>query len=202
MIRILILCVAVLTATTARAQDDAASLHGAIAKQLSSATALQAEVITAQAGGTVIISAKRSNKYVIDAPSRSIICNGKDVWNLDKVKRTVVVSNYKAGGLSIEKLFMDVIAQYKPVALKTVNNSTLGAMYSLQLEPGGAPLFGVKAITLGIDKKTKAIRSISVQSDQGKQEWTVRSLKTNMQLSDAVFTYTARKGVEEIDMRD
>lgn len=184
--------------------QDATTVHQQIAKQLASASTLKLDVVASSGmAGKVSISAKRGNKFILDMPDRTIICDGKNVWNYTKEKKSVVISAFNAasGGISVEKIMLDVIAKYKATSL-TNQGKGKNALWMLNLQPNGETLYGIRSITLGLDDSKKIIRRISISSDQGSQEWTVKSLQINPKLSDAAFSYSAPKGVEVIDMRE
>ncbi|MFN8368017.1 MAG: outer-membrane lipoprotein carrier protein LolA [Candidatus Kapaibacterium sp.] len=182
------------------AQDDAATLHKKISDQLSSAQTVKVEAtISSPAKANVIITAKRTNKFVLQLPDRTIYCNGKDVWNYSAKAKSVTVSGFnpKSSSLSVEKLLLDIISRYSPKSVQTVGKS-----YQLLLEPSGTPIFGVKSITLTIDKKSTSITAIAIVGEQGKQSWKIKTLRLNVPVTDNTFTYKPTKGVELIDMRE
>jgi outer membrane lipoprotein-sorting protein len=189
----------------AAGQEDAASLHKQLADKFSSAQSLR---IVAQSQGVSVepirILAKRGEKFRITLGDREVICDGTTVWNYTASRKNVVVTRLKsrANSLSLEKLFLDILSKYRPESLKNENNSSGGSRYVLKLVPDSLTMYGVKAITIGIQKKGRAISSLEIESDQGAQQWTIRSIETNVDLSDSVFRFKASKDIEVIDMRD
>jgi len=182
------------------AQDDAASLHKKISDQLTSAQTVKVEaIVSVPMPAKVTITAKRTNKFILQLPDRTIYCNGKEVWNYATKSKSVTLSafNPKSSSLSVEKLLLDIISRYSP---KSLTNS--GTSYQLLLEPIGPPIFGVKSINLTINKKSLAISTLSIVGDQGKQTWKIQSMQLNVAVSDNTFAYKPIKGVELIDMRE
>ncbi len=186
------------------AQEDAATLHKRLADQLSSTQSVKlVATSSAMKNERISIRAKRSDKFVIELHDRIIICDGKTVWNYTPSRKSVVVSKYnsKNSSLSVEKILLECIGRYKPVSLSNEISTKGGTNYLLRLEASGAELFGVHAIVLSISKKSLTISKIEIESDQGKQDWAISSLKTNVPMNDSEFSFTSPKGVEVIDLR-
>jgi outer membrane lipoprotein-sorting protein len=190
---------------TSLAQETSESLYTTLTNQLSKAQSLRCEATSEDNSALKLrIISKRGNSFVIDMGERTVICNGKDLWNINKKEKSVTVSTFKsqANSLSLEKVFFDVIGKYKPTSLTSANNSTNGSSYQLRLEPPkGEKIMDVSSITLNISKKTKAIQRVSIALGQATQNWLIRSLVFNPPLTAKVFTYTPPKGVEIVDMR-
>ncbi len=191
--------------TALHAQEDAQSLHKRLVEQFSTAQSIRlVATSSAMNNAKVTIRAKRKDKYILELSDRRIYCDGKTIWNYTPSKKSVVISSYNSQGasLSIEKLLLELISAYKPTQLKNQNSSDNGSSYQLLLEPQGATRYGVKSMTLGIDKKSLALTSIIVHNDQGNQEWSISSLQRNVDLKDSLFSFKPGKGIEVIDLRN
>lgn len=200
-----ILILAVSSVQTSFSQETAETLYKKTADQLSKAQSLRCEATSEDNSALKLrIISKRGNSFVIDMGERTVICNGKDLWNINKKEKSVTVSAFKnqANSLSLEKVFFDVIGKYKPTSLTSVNNSAMGSSFQLRLEPPkGEKIMDVNAIVLTISKKNNDIQRVSITLGQGTQNWLIRSLVFNPTLGAKVFNYTPPKGVEVIDMR-
>lgn len=144
-------------------------------------------------------------KYKVSFGGQEIFCNGTTVWNYDKAANEVTISKLDAssGMITPQKLFTDFYNKDFRFILngeKTVNGKTIQEIEMTPIDKSKP----FHKVYLQIDKAAKTIYSTKVLENAGNRySYTVTSMKTNVALTDAQFTFDKSKypGVEEVDLR-
>ncbi|HQU57102.1 MAG: outer membrane lipoprotein carrier protein LolA [Chitinophagaceae bacterium] len=147
----------------------------------------------------------KGTKYQVNFSGQQIFCDGKTVWNYDKSVNEVTVSNLDAaaGTITPQKLFTnfyDKDFRYILNGEKTVGSKRIQEIELTPLDKS-KPFFKVY---LQINKPAKVIYSTKVLEKAGNRYvYTVTSMKTNANISDALFVFNKNKypGVEVVDLR-
>ncbi len=153
------------------------------------------------------IQVKR-NKFKLEIPGNTIVCDGKTVWTHNKDAQEISIKNFEANaeeGLNPTTIFTmyETGYKYKYDKEEKINGVTY---HVISLYPAIKPekkKFHV--IKLFIDKTKKQVHQIKMMmKDQGTQTYTVKSLKPNEVLADAVFVFDLKgfKPEQIVDERD
>lgn len=144
-------------------------------------------------------------KYRVALDGQDIICDGKTIWTYDKSANEVQVSalDNSSGNITPQKLFTNF---YDKDFLYIMNDEVKAGNKTLQvveLTPidKSKPFFKV---VVEVDKSAKSIQSTKVFEKNGNRyTYAISSMTTNSDISDANFSFDAKKfpGVEVIDLR-
>lgn len=152
--------------------------------------------------GTVTM---KGNKYKVVMDGMVIISDGKTIWNYDKASNEVTISNVDASGnaMTPQKLltnFYDEDFFYKYNGEKKEGTKTL---QEIELTPTDKTRPFHKVYLL-VDKTGKSLYSAKfLEKSGGRYSYTITSLKPNVTVTDADFTFDKSKypGVEVVDLR-
>jgi len=152
--------------------------------------------------GTVTM---KGNKYKVVMDGMVIISDGKTIWNYDKASNEVTISNVDASGnaMTPQKLltnFYDEDFFYKYNGEKKEGTKTL---QEIELTPTDKTRSFHKVYLL-VDKTGKSLYSAKfLEKSGGRYSYTITSLKPNVTVTDADFTFDKSKypGVEVVDLR-
>ncbi len=151
------------------------------------------------------IKAKKGNKYVLDLSNRTIISNGKTLWNYSKRNNNVVISKFDENStdFSIEQFFFSYLLAYTPIELKNESKSKGEYLHILRIEPETKEkmLFGINYIDIKYDAKSYDIVALDIAEGNNIQFWRLQDFKINPNLSDSIFEFKPPKDAEVIDMR-
>ncbi|MDP4261875.1 MAG: outer membrane lipoprotein carrier protein LolA [Bacteroidota bacterium] len=147
----------------------------------------------------------KGTKYKVVFGGQEIYCDGKTVWNYDKNAKEVTINAVDGSGKGITPQilftnFYDKDFLYKLNGEKMVGNKTI---QEIEMTPTDKSK-NFHTVYLMVDKAAKTIYSTKVLENTGNRyTYTVSSMKTNGEMTDATFTFDKSKhpGVEEVDMR-
>ncbi len=147
----------------------------------------------------------KGTKYRVSFNGQEIFCDGKTVWNYDKVANEVTISKVESGSGTItpqklftnfyDKDFLYILTGEKKVAGKTIQE--------IEMTPTDKSKPFHK-VYVQVDKAAKTIYSTKVLENAGNRyTYTVSTMKTNKTIADAAFIFNKSKypGVEEVDLR-
>jgi outer membrane lipoprotein carrier protein len=147
----------------------------------------------------------KGTKYKVTFGGQEIYSDGKTVWNYDKSAKEVTINNVdaSANGITPQKLFTNfydkdflyMLNGEKKVGAKTIQE--------IEMTPTDKSK-NFHKVYLQVDKNAKTIYSTKVLENGGNRyTYTVTSMKTNGDMSDAMFAFDKKKypGVEEVDLR-
>jgi len=150
----------------------------------------------------------KGNKFRLEIPGNTIVCDGKTVWTHNKDAQEVTIKNFESSndeGLNPTNIFTmyETGFKYKYDKEEKVNGV---ACHIITLVPSIKPeKKKFHTIKLTIDKAKKQVTEIKMlMKDQGSQTYSIKSMKPNEALADAVFTFDTKafKPDQIVDERD
>jgi outer membrane lipoprotein carrier protein len=152
------------------------------------------------------ITSKKNNNYIITTQGRTIVCNGKIVWNYTEAEKKVVISSYEGtteDALSIESFFFSFLKDYRPITLSKETNSSNGSTIILTLEPkdNSNKIQGVNQIKIWANSSSLSIKKVQIITSSETQTWNISNLKINPNLTAKSFDFSPPKDTEIIDLR-
>ncbi|KAB2893958.1 MAG: hypothetical protein D8M52_06520 [Chlorobi bacterium] len=149
------------------------------------------------ASGT--ITAVKGKGYRITLPDQEFISDNSTVWQINKRTKTVVINAVSSAGqtASLDQMFFVLMNIYVPSVVSSVPGK---ACIRLTPPHQSAAIAGVEYANVYLNKKN-GITRIVVSDGQHETEWTIRSIKTRVQVKPSAFTFTAPKGWQVIDLR-
>ena len=152
--------------------------------------------------GTVYM---KGTKYRVSFIGQEIFCDGNNVWTYDKSSNEVTISKLDASSNTVtpQKLFTDFYDKdflYKLNGDKKEGKKTL---QEIEMTPTDKSKAFHKVYVL-VDKNAQTLYSTKVLETSGNRyDYTVNSLKTNVNAVDSVFIFDKSKypGVEEVNLQ-
>jgi outer membrane lipoprotein-sorting protein len=150
----------------------------------------------------------KGNKFRLEIPGNTIVCDGKTVWTHNKDAQEVTIKNYEPDAedaLNPTTIFTmyEKGFKYKYDKEEKINGV---AYQEINLYPAIKPeKKKYHQVKLFIDKAKKQVHEVKMlMKDQGTQTYTIKSLKPNENLADNVFTFDTKgfKADQIIDERD
>jgi len=150
----------------------------------------------------------KGTKFKLEIPGNTIVCDGKTVWTHNKDAQEVTIKNFEPGGddgLDPTKIFTmyETGFKYKYDKEEKINNVTY---HVINLFPTVKPeKKKYHTAKLFIDKVKKQVYQIKMMmKDGGTQTYTIKTLKPNENLADAVFAFDTKgfKPDQIVDERD
>lgn len=143
--------------------------------------------------------AKRGGMYRVTIGDRTVVSNGKMVWNATSSTKTVIISDYKPSSaeVSIERVFFDVMSVYRSTI-----TSQAGGTINVRLDAPGpqAQIAGITSVDLTCDTKL-VVKKVRIASNGAISEFTISKLSINPHISDRTFTYDVPRGWQSLDIR-
>ena len=146
----------------------------------------------------------KGQKFRLEIPGSSIICDSKTVWNYNKDAREVTIKNFDAESdeQNPAKIFTMYENGYK---FKYDKEEKVGvAMCNvIDLYPAVKPeKKKFHTIKIYIDKTKKQVVKLKMMMKDGTtQEYTVKSMKPNLEIADALFVFDT-KGLKADQISD
>lgn len=176
-----------------------------VKKKYSGLSSVQVVFVTDNATQKTVLKAKKGNKFVLDNGDNVVYCNGKTVWNFNKVANKCMISSrdIHSESTSLDELFLKVISTYTVDKVMTINDSKTGNGYILVLKPSStsAEINGIKSINVIVDKKNLIIKQMVFTDGTGVHKITISSINVNPSFNDDTFAFTPPKNASVIDMR-
>lgn len=145
------------------------------------------------------LAARKGGKYRIEIGNRTIVCDGRTVWNADRVSKSVIVNAYKplSSDVSLERVFFEIISVYRSeIVQQTTNSTTL----RLTAPSPNAVIANVSALDITLDRSLM-VTSITVVSGPSRSTYAISNLSRNVRLPESVFRYVPPSSWEVIDIR-
>lgn len=146
----------------------------------------------------------KGQKFRLEIPGSSILCDGKTVWNFNKDAREVTIKNFdpESDEQNPAKLFTMYENGYK---FKYDKEEKVGVSlcHVIDLFPAIKPeKKKFHTIKLYVDKTKKQVVKLKMMMKDGTtQEYTVKSMKPNLEIADAVFVFDT-KGLKADQISD
>jgi len=150
----------------------------------------------------------KGNKFKLEIPGNTIVCDGKTVWTHNKDAQEVTIKNFEPNneeGLNPTNIFTMYEKGYK---YKYDKEEKIGASayHIIDLYPTIKPeKKKFHTIILYVDKAKKQVHEIKMMmKDGGTQTYEIKSMTPNAELADAVFIFDTKsfKADQIVDERD
>jgi outer membrane lipoprotein carrier protein len=146
----------------------------------------------------------KGQKFKLDIPGTSIVCDGKTLWNFNKDAKEVTIKNFEPENddQNPAKIFTMYETGYK---YKYSNEEKCGASicHVIDLYPSIKPeKKKFHTVKIYVDKTKKQIIQLKMMmKDGGTQSYDVKSLKSNTEMADAMFAFDT-KGLKSDQIND
>lgn len=150
----------------------------------------------------------KGQKFKLEIPGNSIVCDGKTIWNHNKDAAEVTIKNFDASNdeqLNPSKIFTLYETGYK---YKFDKEEKVGTVLCnvIDLYPSVKPeKKKFHTIKLYVDKiKKQVVQLKMLMKDGGTQLYEIKAFKPNLELADALFTFDTKafKPDQIVDERD
>ncbi len=146
----------------------------------------------------------KGQKFKLDIPGTSIVCDGKTLWNYNKDAKEVTIKNFdpESDEQNPAKIFTmyETGYKYKYDKEEKVGNATC---HVIDLYPSIKPeKKKFHTVKIYIDKVKKQIVQLKmIMKDGGTQVYDVKSFKSNTEMADLLFTFDL-KGFKSDQIND
>lgn len=138
----------------------------------------------------------KGQKFKLEIPGNTIVCDGKTIWNHNKDAKEVTIKTFDADNedqLNPSKIFTlyETGYKYKFDKEEKVGNVTYNV---IDLYPAVKPeKKKFHTIKLYVDKNKKQVGMLKMMmKDGGSQVYEIKSLKPNTEMPDASFTFDTK----------
>ncbi|MBD1207728.1 MAG: outer membrane lipoprotein carrier protein LolA [Ignavibacteria bacterium] len=147
------------------------------------------------------LALKRGNKYILELSGRTIICNGKTVWNYDVAQKKVVMSDFRDNpdNISPERIFLNFPRNYKPAL--TIEKSSNDFLLTLAPAKARDQISDMQRVGLRLSREMR-LKAVAIFDGSALHEWDITDIKPDAGLADSVFEWKPPQGVQIIDLRD
>lgn len=185
----------------AQAVPNADEIFSAVQKKYADGTSLRVKFImkSEDIRGSLVL--KRGNKYILELSGRTIISNGKTVWNYNTTEKKVVISDFRDNpdNISPERIFMNFPRGYKPSL--TVEKNTNDLLLSLTPAKSRDQISDMQRVGMKLSKDLK-LKNIAIFDGSTLHEWDITSIIPDAGVPDSAFEWKVPQGVQVIDLRD
>jgi len=156
--------------------------------------------IEQKVSGTLYL--KKSNRYRLELPERTVVTDGKTVWSYSVPNKQVLIDRFKLtpGSLTPEQILTGAPEDFTSTLLEPERIGDSNALVVKLIPRSDASL--IQSLKLWVDDQSWLIRKVElIDVNEKKTEYLVRDIKTNAGLPDSLFTYRIPAGVETVDLR-
>lgn len=137
----------------------------------------------------------KGQKFKLEIPGTVIVCDGKTLWNYNKDAKEVTIKNFDPN--SEEQNPSTIFTMYESgYKYKYVKDENVGAISCNQIDlvPAVKPeKKKFHTVKLYVNKAKKQIVQLKMMmKDQGTQVYDVKSLKPNVEMTDAMFVFDTK----------
>lgn len=153
------------------------------------------------AGVKGTLTATSAGSYKVITRDRTIICNGKTIWNVDTRSKTIVINNYEAASqeTSLNQIFFTVLGAYTPTVES--ESSTQGtALIRLTAPSQNATILNIKSVDVLVKGDPMKIISITV-NDGASTTWKLADMQRNPHVPASTFAAPSTAGYTVVDLR-
>ena len=145
-----------------------------------------------QAGKVLI----KGNKFKLDIPGNTIVCDGKTLWNYSKDAKEVTIKNFEAENedqLNPSKIFTIYETGYKFKYDKEEKVGTVNC-HVIDLYPSVKPeKKKFHTAKIYVDKTKKQItKLVMLMKDGGQNVYEIKTLKPNLEIADQMFVFDTK----------
>ena len=134
----------------------------------------------------------KGNKFRLEIPGSTIICDGKTVWTYSKDANEVSIKNYEPSGddaMDPTKIFTMYEKGYKYKYDKEEAKLTIINLYP-SVKPEKKKFHTIK---LYVDKTKKQVKKLTMlMKDGGSQTYELKSMTPNLELADSLFIFDTK----------
>jgi outer membrane lipoprotein-sorting protein len=138
----------------------------------------------------------KGNKFKLDSPGNTIVCDGKTLWNYNKDAKEVTIKNFEGDNedqLNPSKIFTIYETGYK---FKYDKEEKVGAAacHVIDLYPSVKPeKKKFHTAKIYIDKaKKQIVKLVMLMKDGGQNVYDIKTLKPNLEIADLVFVFDTK----------
>ncbi|MDX2172175.1 MAG: outer membrane lipoprotein carrier protein LolA [Bacteroidota bacterium] len=147
----------------------------------------------------------KADKFKLEIPGNTIVCDGKTLWNHNKDAKEVTIKNFDATNedqLNPSKIFTMYEKGYKFKYEKDEKVGTINCSV-INLFPADKPeKKKFHTVKLYVDKtKKQVVQLVMLMKDQGKQIYSIKTFKPNIEMADASFVFDI-KGFKSDQIND
>lgn len=145
------------------------------------------------------IIAKRGGSYRITMGDRTIVSDGKTVWNAAASNKTVVINDYRSHStdVSIERVFFDVMSVYHSSIAKQLSN---GFIVRLEAPSAQTQIANISTVEITCSKSL-AVTNVRVISHGNATDYVVSKFRANPPTKSSTYSYRIPKGWQSVDIR-
>ena len=143
--------------------------------------------------------AQRGGMYAITIGDRTVVSNGKTVWNATASNKTVVVNDYKpvSADVSIERVVFDVMSVYRSsIASKSASETVV----RLDAPSSQAQIAGISSVEITCTSKM-VVKKVKIVSNGSPSEFAITSFRANPKVPLSKFSFTVPNGWQAVDIR-
>jgi outer membrane lipoprotein-sorting protein len=206
---LLSVCVLLITTLHQSYAQTADELFAAVQKKYTDGASLRVKFQLEQENIRGSLALKRGNKYILDiGGGRTIICNGKTVWNYDAPQRKVVISDFRENpdNISPERIFLNFPRTYRPVL--TTDQASGDAILTLTPAKARDQVSDMQRVVLRLapqalkTPQSLKLKAIGIFDGTVQHDWTILDMKPDAGLTDAAFEWKPPQGAQVIDLRE
>jgi outer membrane lipoprotein-sorting protein len=145
------------------------------------------------------ILAKRGGAYRITLGDRSVVSDGRTVWNATASTKTVVINDYKpqSTDVSIERVFFDVMSVYRSSIARQLST---GIVVRLEAPNPQAQIANISAVEISCTP-AMAVTNVRITSSGSTSDYSISKFKSNPPTMQKSFQYVVPKGWQTVDIR-
>jgi chaperone LolA len=145
---------------------------------------------------------KKTNHYRMETDEMVVVTDGETVWSYSRANNQVLIDRFKVDErmFSPERILTAAPADYSATL---IGKEKIGSQPTvvIKLIPSADQGF-IKALKLWIGENDFLTRKVEMVDANGKETtYMVSDLRTNIGLSDTLFSYTAPANSEVVDLR-
>lgn len=147
----------------------------------------------------------KGQKFKLEIPGNTIVCDGKTLWNYNKDAKEVTIKNFEADNedqLNPSKIFTMYESGYKYKFDKEEKTGTI-TYNVIDLFPAIKPeKKKFHTIKLYVNKTKKQVGQLKMMmKDGGTQVYEIKTMKPNVEMADALFVFDM-KGLKADQIND
>ena len=145
------------------------------------------------------ILAKRGGSYRITLGDRTVVSNGKTVWNATASTKTVVINDYKpqSTDVSIERVFFDVMSVYRS---SIVRQASSGVVVRLEAPSPQTQIANISAVEITCSP-SMIVSNVRITSAGSTSDYRISKFSANPNPKQQSFRFVVPKGWQTVDIR-
>ncbi len=150
-------------------------------------------------GQTGSILAKRGGSYRITMGDRTVVSDGKTVWNATASTKTVVINDYKpqSTDVSIERVFFDVMSVYRSSIARQASSAVV---VRLEAPSPQAQIANISAVEITCTS-SMIVNNVRITSAGSTSDYQISKFVANSKPNQQSFRFIVPKGWQTVDIR-